>query len=119
MLKQILENAIDAMNQSGVAKRELRISTWPDEEAIHVCIEDSGPGIPENLRVKAFEPFFTTKNLGGRKHSGMGLTMAQEVINQHMGLIHFDPACREGCRVHIQLPIQNRQSPAQRPYAHG
>jgi len=119
MLKQILENAIDAMNQSGIDKRELRISTWPDEETIHVCIEDSGPGIAENLRIKAFEPFFTTKNVGGRAHSGMGLTMAQEVINQHLGLIGFDPAYREGCRVHIQLPIQNRQSPAQRPYAHG
>jgi len=119
MLKQILENAIDAMNQSGVAKRELRISTWPDEEAIHVCIEDSGPGIAENLRIKAFEPFFTTKNSGGRRHSGMGLTMAQEVINQHLGLIRFDPAYKEGCRVHIQLPIQNRQNLEQRPYAHG
>jgi nitrogen fixation negative regulator NifL len=119
MLKQILENAIDAMNQSGVRKRELRISTWPDAEAIHVCIEDTGPGIAENLRVQAFEPFFTTKNGGGRKHSGMGLTMAQEVINQHLGLISFDPAYREGCRVHIQLPIHVRQQTEQRPYPHG
>ena len=119
MLKQILENAIDAMNQSGVAKRELRISTWPDEETIHVCIEDSGPGIAESLRVQAFEPFFTTKNSGGRKHSGMGLTMAQEIINQHLGLIGFDPAYREGCRVHIQLPIQPRQGLGQRRHAQG
>jgi nitrogen fixation negative regulator NifL len=119
MLKQILENAIDAMNQSGVKKRELRISTWPDEELIHVCIEDTGPGIAENLRIKAFEPFFTTKNTGGKRHSGMGLTMAQEVINQHLGLIRFDPAYREGCRVHIQLPIHARQPSEQRPYPHG
>jgi nitrogen fixation negative regulator NifL len=119
MFKQILENAIDAMNQGGVQTRELRISTWPDGEQVHVCIEDTGPGVPETLRVKAFEPFFSTKNTGGRRHSGMGLTMAQEVINQHAGLIRFDPACSEGCRVHIQLQIQPRLQTEQRPYAHG
>lgn len=119
MFKQIIENAIDAMNQSGVDRRELRISTWPDDEAIHVCIEDTGPGIAENLRIKVFEPFFTGKHGGGKRHSGMGLTMAQEVINQHLGLIRFDPAYRDGCRVHIQLPIQGQQNQEQRLYTHG
>jgi len=120
MFKQILENAIDAMNQSGVRRRELRISTWPDAELVHVCIEDTGPGIPEELRVRAFEPFFSTKNGGGQRHSGMGLTMAQEVINQHQGLIRFDPAYREGCRVHIQLQTHMRQDlKQQNNYAHG
>ncbi len=119
MFKQILENAIDAMNQSGVKKRELRISTWPDEELVHVCIEDTGPGIAENLRVKAFEPFFSTKNLGGKRHTGMGLTMAQEVVNQHAGLIRFDPAYEDGCRVHIQLPAQAAQNLNSGVYAHG
>jgi len=45
--------------------------------------------------------------------------MAQEVVNQHAGLIRFDPACREGCRVHIQLQTQPRLLTEQRPYAHG
>lgn len=119
MFKQILENAIDAMNQSGVQRRELRISTWPDEDLVHVCIEDTGPGIAENLRVKAFEPFYSTKNVGGQRHSGMGLTMAQEVVNQHQGLIQFDAACREGCRVHVQLHTHVRQDLKQNHYAHG
>ncbi len=119
MFKQILENAIDAMNQSGVKRRELRISTWPDEEVVHVCIEDSGPGIAENLCVKVFEPFFSTKNIGGQRHSGMGLTMAQDVINQHQGLIRFDQAYGEGCRVHIQLQTQARQDLKQNNHAHG
>ncbi|MFM8330501.1 MAG: nitrogen fixation negative regulator NifL, partial [Candidatus Methylumidiphilus sp.] len=118
MFKQILENAIDAMNQSGVPVRELRIATWPDGELVHVCIEDTGPGIADTLRVKAFEPFFSTKNVGGRRHSGMGLTMAQEIVNQHHGMIRFDPNCREGCRVHIQLPVQ-AQHIAEQKTAHG
>jgi len=119
MFKQIIENAIDAMNQSGVERRELRISTWPDGELVHVCIEDTGPGIPENLNVKVFEPFFSTKSGGGRRHSGMGLTMAQEVINQHLGLIRFDPSYRTGCRVHIQLQTHAQHNSGLRPYAYG
>jgi nitrogen fixation negative regulator NifL len=119
MFKQILENAIDAMNLSGVHKRELRIATCADKELVHVCIEDTGPGIPENLCVKAFEPFFSTKNAGGKRHSGMGLTMAQEVINQHSGLIRFDPAYREGCRVLIQLQTHAGQDLNAGAYAHG
>jgi nitrogen fixation negative regulator NifL len=119
MFKQIIENAIDAMNQSGVHKRELRISTWPDGELVHVCIEDTGHGIPENLHTKVFEPFFTTRSAGGRRHSGMGLTMAQEVINQHLGMIRFDPNYRQGCRVHIQLQTHAQQNTGRRPYAYG
>lgn len=119
LFKQILENAIEAMNQAGVERRELRISTWPDEDLVHVCIEDTGPGVPEELRVRAFEPFFSTKNSGGQRHSGMGLTMAQEIVNQHRGLIRFDPAYREGCRVHIQLPARAQQHFKQDRQAHG
>lgn len=118
MFKQIIENAIDAMNQGG-SQRELRISSWSDKELIHVCIDDTGPGIPEHLHVKVFEPFFSTRSSGARRHSGMGLAMAQEVINQHLGLIRIDPNYKEGCRVHIQFNLHQKQTVQERPYAHG
>lgn len=119
MFKQILDNAIEAMNQSGIVHRELRISTWPDAQLVHVCIEDTGPGIPDELRLKVFEPFFSTKNDGRTRHSGTGLTMAQEVVNQHLGLIRFDPNYTSGCRVHIQFTINEAQATPWRPYAYG
>ncbi len=49
----------------------------------------------------------------------MGLTMVQEVINRHLGLIRFDPDYRQGCRVHIQLQTHAQQNTGQRPNAHG
>lgn len=119
MFKHLIENAIEAMNQSGIRRRELRLSTWADSKLVHICIEDTGPGIAENLRVKVFEPFFSTKNGGRRRHTGMGLTMAQEVINQHHGLIRIDAFYHDGCRMLIQLPIhRNREEPLPL-YAHG
>ncbi len=108
MIKQLIDNAIDAMSHNGIGKRELHISTWSDEELIHVCIGDTGHGIPENMHIKVFEPFFSTKQGGGQHHSGMGLTMAQEVINQHLGLIRFESIAGEGCRVHIQFTIHRQ-----------
>lgn len=119
MFKLILENAIDAMNQGGILVRELRVATWADDELVHIEIEDTGPGIPEGLRVKAFEPFFSTKNVKGQRHQGMGLTMAREVVNQHAGLIEFDPAYQNGCRVHIQFQTHARLAPSENHYAHG
>jgi nitrogen fixation negative regulator NifL len=119
MLKQLIENAIEAMNQSGIVHRELRIATWPDEQLIHVLIEDTGPGIPDELRTKVFEPFYTTKNHARATHAGTGLAMAQEVVNQHLGLIRVDPSYREGCRIHVQFNFSNAQARAKRPVAYG
>ena len=119
MFKQLIENAIEAMNQSGIVNRELRISTWSDEQLTHVCIEDTGPGIPDELRIKVFEPFFSTKNDARAGHSGTGLTMAQEVVNQHLGLIRIDPDYRDGCRIHIQFNLHKAQNAAMRPSVHG
>jgi len=119
MFKQLFENAIEAMNQSGIVDRELRISTWPDDQLIHVCIEDTGPGIPDELRTKVFEPFFSTKNDARGGHSGTGLTMAQEVVNQHLGLIRIDPGYRDGCRMHLQFNFHKPRTSVLRQSAHG
>ena len=110
MLKYLVDNAIEAMNHSGLSRRELRITTAAHDNLIQIGIEDTGPGIAENLRVKVFEPFFSTKNNGNRRHTGIGLSIAQEVVNQHQGLLRFDPGYREGCRVLIQLPIDRALS---------
>ena len=119
MFKQLVENAIDAMNQHRIRKRELRITTWSDQELINICLEDTGCGIPQELRVRVFEPFFSTKSSGATRHSGMGLVMAQEVVNQHQGLIRIDPTYHEGCRVHIQFNLHVRWAQVSRSVAHG
>lgn len=119
MLKHIFDNAVEAMNQSGISRREVRISTWADDELVHIAIEDTGPGIADNLQIKVFEPFFSTKTDGLRRHTGMGLAMAQDVINQHQGLLHFDRTYHDGCRVLIQLPIHKERAQKIRSQSHG
>jgi len=102
LFKHLIDNAIDAM--VGSAVRELRISTEVGAEAIQVTVADTGPGVPETLRLRVFEPFFTTRDQGRR--AGMGLTLVQEVVNEHRGTVAIDPGYREGCRVRVVLPIR-------------
>jgi len=93
---QVLNNAIEAMLDGG----SLRVRTFENqanggrEEAAGVClaIEDTGPGISTKLLGRIFLPFFT-KNKSG-KHAGLGLTIAQTIIQAHGG----------------NLSIQNRES---------
>ena len=78
MFKAIVDNAIEAMNTKGWRERELRVITRGHTDRVEVLIEDTGPGIPPNLRYKVFEPFFSTR-MGGGKHLGTGLSSAQQI----------------------------------------
>lgn len=110
MFKHLLENAMDAI-EFGPKKgsRELRVVTEGDEQVVRVVIEDTGPGIPPDLRLRIFEPFFTTRHHRD-KASGMGLTIVQDVITDHSGAVVIDPEYQEGCRICVELPIRHSET---------
>ena len=104
VFRQVIDNAIDAMDESGIRKRELKIVTRKSaSDIVEVLIEDTGPGIPEHLLLKVFEPFFTTRSKKGKK-TGMGLSMAQEVVTEYGGTIvaeNMDTGCRIRIGFHV------------------
>lgn len=108
MFKQLLDNAIDAMAGYRQSQRELSLGTRYEGDVITIWVEDSGPGIPPELRLKVFEPFFTTKGAQSRA-AGMGLPMVSEVINDHAGTVNIDGTYQKGCRIVVQLPVQAPQ----------
>lgn len=110
-LNQLLANALDALHDSRRSLRELRLATRQEGDWVELEMIDSGPGIPEALRLKVFEPFFTTRPGGAR--AGMGLALAQEVVLRHGGGLEIATACPFGCRVVVRLPV------AQGEPAHG
>jgi nitrogen fixation negative regulator NifL len=107
MFKALIDNAIDAMNSKGWRQRELRVTTRGDKGSAEVVIEDSGPGIPADLRLKIFEPFFSTRKADGR-HLGTGLSSAQQVAADHDGVIEFEAPESGGCRVRVALATQRK-----------
>ena len=102
MFKQLIDNAILALNETGATHRELRMSTRTIDDAVEIEIQDNGPGIDPEDRFKVFEPFFIGwRNRRGR--AGMGLALAREIVIQHGGCIEVDPDYREGCRIRFSL----------------
>jgi len=105
MFKQLVDNAIDAIESHRSKRRELCIVTRPLEDAVLITIEDTGPGVAKEFHLKVFEPFFTSKDAADR--TGMGLAMVQEVVNEHRGMINIDPDYTEGCRLRLLLPVNH------------
>jgi signal transduction histidine kinase len=70
---------------------------------VFVEVEDTGPGIPPEIRPRVFDPFFTTKEKG--KGTGLGLAMARAIVQQHDGVLqlHSDPG--KGANFRLLLPV--------------
>ena len=104
MFMRLIENALLAVAESGKDHRSIRITTRSQEDGVEVLIQDNGPGIPEGLRLKVFEPFYTGwKQAYGR--AGMGLSMVQETVNQHGGVVDVNPAFLDGCQIRVSFPV--------------
>jgi signal transduction histidine kinase len=80
-----------------------------DGEVVSLCVSDSGPGIPAEIRDRMFDPFFTTKANG----TGLGLAVVHRAIEAHRGLVFVDSGTR-GTRFTVVLPCtqQNTRSVA-------
>lgn len=83
----LLTNAKDALcpDRSNTQANEkwIRISIAQRDQALHLCLEDNGGGIPEAIIERIFEPYYTTKEEG--KGTGIGLYMSKMIIEQNMG----------------------------------
>lgn len=107
LFRQLVSNAVEAMNVRGWTERSLKLSTQAISGHVQVVVTDSGPGIPEALRLKVFEPFFSTKptRSAGR---GVGLSLAQEIVSRHRGMLEIDPEYHDGCRLVVSFPLLSR-----------
>jgi len=96
----LILNALQAMSSSTVKQLIIRVTT--EKEFAVVSIEDTGPGIPEELKFKIFEPFFTTKPPG--QGTGLGLTVALAIIQKHKGDLWFETS-PTGTTFYVKLPL--------------
>jgi signal transduction histidine kinase len=72
-----------------------------------ISVRDSGSGIPAETLRKIFDPYFTTKKADsqGQGGTGLGLSMAREVIESHQGRIRVESAVGEGTTFTLKLPL--------------
>ena len=102
--KKLLDNAIDSIVFNNRGVREIEIKTRSEEDGVRVIFKDSGIGIPKDQRIKVFQPFYSTKPYSIEGTRGIGLSIVQQVINEHSGTIELKSCSLGGTHVSVFLP---------------
>ena len=111
VLLNLVINAEHAM-LSANGRGSLVIRTWHDAQTDVVALEvsDDGPGVPVEMQTKIFDPFFTTKDVG--KGTGLGLTVAYAIAQEHGGQIRVDSHPERGASFVVELPAGRNDATA-------
>jgi C4-dicarboxylate-specific signal transduction histidine kinase len=101
----LITNALQAMQAEEASfEKTLRLSIAPEishgELGVGVIVEDSGPGVPPELREQIFNPFFTSKKDG----VGLGLSIVAKIVDDHRGMIRLESSTPRGARFHVFFP---------------
>ncbi len=83
-------NGIDAAQENGT----VIIETSADDEGVKVCVCNTGPPIPEEIRSRIFDPYFTTKPKG--KGTGLGLFVSRRLTEEMGGELVLEPTPSQG-----------------------
>jgi signal transduction histidine kinase len=97
-LDHIFKNALEAMPEGG--KLSVRLKVF--DTYLLIEIEDTGVGIPQEIINKVFDPFYTTKEDG----TGLGLSLASQIIRAHGGQIQLESQPGKGTKVLMSLPLK-------------
>lgn len=100
LLKRILNNleinAIQAMPKGG----KIFVHVFRKNNQVVITIEDTGEGIPEEVKFKLFTPMFTTKAQG----QGLGLAVVKRLVEAQGGTVSFESQVGRGTKFIIELP---------------
>jgi signal transduction histidine kinase len=102
--KAMFDNAMKFSPEGGL----VRVEVGRDQTNAWVKIEDHGVGIPEEAKERVFERFFHLDEVNGHlfRGVGLGLSIAQQVIEQHKGWINVESELGRGSLFTIYLPYQ-------------
>jgi signal transduction histidine kinase len=102
VILNILLNAIDATSENGKITVQTRSFTKPGGEPyVQIEFTDTGCGIPKEHLEDIFNPFFTTKTTG----SGLGLSISNQIVQDHKGYIGVESQLEKGSSFFINLPV--------------
>ncbi len=103
-VKRCLTNLVENARRYAT---DIHLDAHMDDQQITITIDDNGPGIPRDKRVDVFKPFHrldTSRNseTGG---SGLGMTIARDVVHGHGGQIRLSDSPQKGLRVELLFPF--------------
>ena len=100
VLANLIDNAAEAMEGSGIRRMRVATRVAGDGDAVEIEISDSGQGISPEDKERLFLPHFSTKERG----TGLGLAIASRIIAEHNGTIRVEDNLPAGTRFVIRFP---------------
>ncbi|MFZ0962020.1 MAG: ATP-binding protein [Terriglobia bacterium] len=104
LMERVFTNlALNAYEAMGPGGGKLRVAAAPNadgKQGVEITFQDTGPGIPTELREQIFNPFFTTKETG----VGLGLSIVSKIVDDHRGWIRVSSEPGKGACFQVFLP---------------
>ncbi len=119
VILNIALNARESISETGkilfrteiiLAKSDENLMSYKSttDNYVRITIEDTGKGIAKDMHKRIFDPFFTTKSM--LKSTGLGLSVAYNVIKNHNGYIFIDSEQNKGSKFYIYFPYTGNET---------
>ena len=103
-LERVLGNLLDNALHASPADATVHVFGTLEDDVVRITVEDHGSGIPEAMATRVFEPGVSTRlDRGG---SGVGLTVAREIVETLGGKLELAPGSQGGTRATVRIPWQ-------------
>ncbi len=100
-LANLIDNAAEAMHGSLLRVLGIHSSLSEDGASVEVAVSDTGHGLTDEIRERLFLPFYSTKQRG----SGLGLSIAAKIVQEHGGSLRAETNSPKGARFLLRLPL--------------
>ena len=99
ILGNLIENAIEVLNQSNRTPKEIEVSIRESAEGLFLCVEDTGPGLPQEMEKGLFRQGSSTKGTG----RGTGLFLVKDIVDTYQGTIRVESEAGVGTAFFISF----------------
>ena len=103
LVYNLVENAIKYNHPLG----QVTVTAYQRKKHVYLSVEDTGSGIPKELRERVFEPFFRVDKSRSRAYGGvgLGLTLVRKIVELHGGTIRIAKSDAQGTTFAVTLPV--------------
>lgn len=112
-LTNLLQNAIDSLDDNHVEKPQIDLGLATDQDGIRLTVTDNGPGFPDMDLAELLEPYVTTRQKG----TGLGLAIVSKIMEDHGGALQLGRAASGGAVVTLLFP--DRSYPDEKGHKNG
>lgn len=102
----IMGNALAAVDKGGTVRVHCQSTTFQEQPAVQIVVQDNGKGMTSDVLQHIFEPFYSTKKEHG---TGLGMFITYGIVKRLGGEISVQSAVGHGASVTIDLPLQPRE----------